>query len=182
MSEHFDEQISQFIDDEMSAEECEFFVRRLQRDGESRSRYLRYQLIGAAVRGEHIHRNAAELRQRLGAAISSDAPTVAEPQSGRSRRVAISAGIAAVVALVVVAVLVETRTLGTQAPGNTSSLATFVDANVAGRPANDPAELTGIQYLIHHTGYSSGLNRTLVHSSVVAARADVADPAVDPIE
>lgn len=182
MSEHLDEQISQFIDDEMSAEECEFFVRRLQRDGESRARYLRYQLIGAAVRGEHIHRNAAELRRRLDAAICTDSHGVAEPQSFRSRRFVVGAGIAAVVALVAAAVLVEIRTLGTRAPGNTTSLATLVDSSVAGRPADDPAELTGIQYLIHHTGYSSGLNRTLVHSSVVAARGDIADSAVDPIE
>ena len=44
MSDQFKEQISQFIDDEMSVEEGEFFVRRLQRDDEAR------QMATAAMR------------------------------------------------------------------------------------------------------------------------------------
>jgi len=198
MSEHFDEQLSEFIDDEMSAEECEFFVRRLQRDSGARGRYLRYQLIGAVVRGEHIRPHAAA----RGGAVPGAGP--ARPAPARRRlggRLAFGTGIAASVALVAVLGLrfANVEPNGT-APGPGGGLAADADSSVppsyvvpastteAPRLVGLPAEVTGIQLLLHHTPYSSGLNRTLLHSSVVAPQqAEIpaetaAETAADAIE
>lgn len=181
MSEHIDEQISEFIDDEMSAEECEFFVRRLARDDGARVRYLRYQLIGAAMRGEHLRANAAGLGQRIAAARDEFTAPVRAGGFGwfTAGRAAIGAGIAASVALVAVLGLRLTA-VDPAADGFASGFADGLAASeapsyvVPAASAETPplvplqAEVAGIQYLIHHTGYSSGLNRTIMRSSVVA--------------
>ena len=52
MTGQIQEQISAFSDDELSPEECEFLVRRLERDSESREKVQSYAVIGAALRGE----------------------------------------------------------------------------------------------------------------------------------
>ena len=52
MTEPAQDQISAFADDELSAEECEFLVRRMERDPEFRQKALSYATIGAALRGE----------------------------------------------------------------------------------------------------------------------------------
>ena len=54
MSGKIEDQISAFTDDELSAEECEFLVRRLERDPESREKVLRYAAIGSAIRGDML--------------------------------------------------------------------------------------------------------------------------------
>jgi sigma-E factor negative regulatory protein RseA len=180
MSEHFDEQISEFIDDEMSPEQCEFFVRRLQRDDEARSRYMRYQLIGAAVRGEHIQQNAPELRRRLAAALENDTEA-SSSQAGSffgSRFVA-GAGIAAGFALFA-AIGWGIATLERQSPDPYDEFATTTARSPsmlsipsmprdAGAFAGAPAPVTGLQYFVHHAGYSLSFNRTLQHSSILAA-------------
>lgn len=185
MSDQFNEQISEFIDDEMSAEESEFFVRRLQRDAGARRQFLRYQLIGAAMRGEHFHPRAGELGIRLEQAIERD-----ESSARRSKpvtRLAAGAGIAASVALVAVFGLryayLGPSSLGA---GSSATSAGLLDAPsyVVPSGAAEPqplvrvgAEVTGIQYLIHHARYTSGLSRTIMQSSVLAGQD--ADPATD---
>ena len=52
MTESIQDQVSAFIDDELSAEECAFFVRRLERDPEARRQLIRYTTMGAVLRGE----------------------------------------------------------------------------------------------------------------------------------
>jgi hypothetical protein len=47
----------------------------------------------------------------------------------------------------------------------------------AGAFAGKSAQVTGIQYLVHHAGYSSGLSRTLMQSGLIAPPEDEADPA-----
>ena len=181
MSDQFSERLSEFVDDEMSVEECEFFVRRLQLDEESRQRFLRYQLIGAAVRGEHIHHNAADLTQRLHRAIESDSATgnfVRSRKFSRTRFATV-AGLAAGLALITVFGFGLTKLDFAAFSSRDSAIAdNGADAVVPGSSAEaqqlarTQAEVTGIQLLIHHTGYSSGLNRTIMHSSVVAGRGE----------
>jgi sigma-E factor negative regulatory protein RseA len=176
MSEHFSERLSEFVDDEMSADECEFFVRRLQRDDDARGRFFRYQLIGAAVRGEHIHLSAVDLTQRLRKALESDPVTAAPVRKRRftGARLAAGAGIAASVALLALAVFrlteVDSQVMGDGAVADVPFEAAETTAEA--QLARVQAEVTGIQFLIHHTGYSSGLTRTIMHSSVVAGRND----------
>jgi sigma-E factor negative regulatory protein RseA len=164
MSEHFDEQISEFIDDEMSPEQCEFFVRRLQRDDEARSRYMRYQLIGAAVRGEHIQQNAPELRRRLAAALANDTETSSSTGGAiLSSRFVAGAGIAAGFALFA-AIGWGIAMLDRQSPGADDVFATTIARSPsmismpslprdAGAFAGAPAQVMGVQLLVHHAGF-----------------------------
>jgi sigma-E factor negative regulatory protein RseA len=176
MSERIDEQISEFIDDEMSAEGCEFFVRRLGRDADARSRYLRYQLIGAAMRGELLLTNAASRAYPASPVVAQDdrAVRARAPAWLTGGRAAVGAGIAASVALVAVAGL-RLANFTPDDPLPAGTLATEAPSYVVPPPAFDAqslvplqGEVTGIQYLIHHTRYSSGLNSTIMRSSVVA--------------
>jgi len=171
MSDQFNEQISEFIDDEMAGDECDFFVRRLQRDDEARDRYLRYQLIGTMMRGEHASLGA-DIARRVNSAINEEAQP--ERQSVRGGRLAAGFGIAASLALVALAGYlllgsgdtIAPETADTAAPGTGMPvLATGIET---AQLANAPTPVTGIQYLFHHTNYTSGLNRTIMHSSVVA--------------
>lgn len=187
--EHFNEQISQFIDDEMSVEESEFFVRRLQRNDAARHQYLRYQLIGAAVRGEYRYPGAAELGRRLEHALDADRAPM-RPAS-RWTRIAGGAGIAAGVALVAVFGL-RTVNLGPEssfAGSGAIAAATGLDlpSYVVPETSGDaqplvrvPSQVTGIQYLIHHARYTSGVNRTIMRSSVIAGQES--DPTEDSDE
>jgi sigma-E factor negative regulatory protein RseA len=184
MSEQFNEQISEFIDDELSAEECEFFVRRLQRDEASRGRYMRYQLIGAALRGEHVHpesaKDLAKLRGRLRRAL--DEPPQARFAGARGLSAshwAAGLGIAASVAL---AAILGLRLTGFE-PELEAAVADAATPSYVVPPSNAdtgqlisvPVRLTELQYLMHHGGFTSGLNRNLMHSSVVAGQESVAD-------
>ena len=174
MSEPFDEQISEFIDDEMSSDECEFFVRRLTRDEAARGRYLRYQLIGAAVRGEHIQHNALELQRRLDAALTQDAAQSPAPGRVDTRKLVVGAGIAASVVLLAVLGF-GTGALhgpgsGDEIPGAELQMTDVPQSQALDSFAGMPAEVTGIQYVLHHAGYTSMVNRTFMQSSLVASR------------
>lgn len=182
MSDQFNEQISEFIDDEMSTEESEFFVRRLQRDAEARRQYLRYQMIGAAMRGERFYRDASELGLRLGEAIDRD------ESMARSRSVARYAAGAGIVASVALIAIFGTRFAGLNAESSdsfsqTAGLLDVPDAVVVTSDAETQplvrieGDVTGIQYLIHHARFTSGVSRTIMQSSVIADQ--VADPTED---
>ena len=178
MTEHIKEQISVFIDDELSHEECEFFVRRLQRDDESRSQYLRYQVIGAAIRGEHIFPHHADLRARLQLALDEperNTTTKLPGKTGFGLRLAAGAGIAASVAAVAILGL-RFGGLGDPLPQTAQRLelveppSYVVPAVVSEPPLVAPVvRLTGLQYLMHHGGVASHLFQTAVHSNVIAA-------------
>jgi sigma-E factor negative regulatory protein RseA len=187
MSDPINEQISQFIDDEMSTEQSEFFLRRLQRDEEARSQYMRYQLIGAAVRGEYSHAGASDLGRRLERALD-DEIGARRPALPWSRLVS-GAGIAASVALVAVFGLRAVNlgpgdSVAGAAVGGASAqlgLPSYVVPTNTADPqqiVRVPGEVTGIQFLMHHAGYTSGVSRTIMQSSMIAAQET--DPTVDP--
>jgi sigma-E factor negative regulatory protein RseA len=187
MSDQINEQISQFIDDEMSPEESEFFLRRLQRDDEARSQYMRYQLIGAAVRGEYSHASASDLGRRLEQAL--DGESVPRRPAAQWSRLLSGAGIAASVALVAVFGIREVNlapenpVAGSVAGGASSEFdlpSYVVPTNTADsrQIVRVPGEVTGIQFLMHHAGYTSGVSRTIMQSSMIAAQET--DPTVEP--
>jgi len=187
MSENFNEQISRFIDDEMSAEESEFFVRRLQRDDQARQQYLRYQLIGAAARGEYLHPGASDLGRRLEQALDVQEVPNRSRQSSWTR-IAGGAGIAASVALVAVFGL-RLVSLGPDAADSAAEFAAGLEqpsyvvpdsAPESQEFVRVPAQLTGMQFLIHHARYTSGVSRTIMQSSMIAAQET--DPTLDDEE
>ena len=196
MNDQFQEQTSLFVDDELSAEECEFFVRRLNRDPDARGRLFRYQLIGAALRGELKTPDPELLRRRLQAEMDGIglAPSARAPRRagyGRFLKPAIGVAIAASVAVAALLML------------QTSSMSGASDVQIAGSallegrsapaadaasyvvpPDTDPRRLASppvrlTNYMMQHGEYASRLGRTSVHSNVVTTgQPDM--PADDP--
>jgi sigma-E factor negative regulatory protein RseA len=184
MNDQFQEQTSLFVDDELTAEECEFFVRRLQRDPDARGRLGRYHLIGAALRGELKTTDPEVLRRRLQAAMDgvSRSQSARAPQRvGYARFIKPALGLA-MAASVTVAALLMSRTSGTngasEAPiSATASLGASAEAEVQSAsnvvpPVLDPrlmalppVRLTN--YMMQHGEYASRFSRTSVHSNVV---------------
>jgi len=183
MTNQINDQISAFIDNELSADESALLVRRFERDTEARARAMRYTLIGASLRGELLEPHPSVLRQRVAAALSG-APA-ASPQKARERwtdrwaRPLLGVGIAATVAVVAIGTL---RSLNEAAvsPGATTPLAAApprqerdaVPAQfyVVPDPSNQPGTVAPIRltnYLMHHGEYASGLTRTSVNSNVI---------------
>ena len=76
MSEQIHDHVSAFIDDELSAEECAFLVRRFERDPEAREKLVRYSLIGSALREELPHPEPDILRRRVQAAVNGTSPAI----------------------------------------------------------------------------------------------------------
>jgi negative regulator of sigma E activity len=181
MTEQINDQISAFIDNELSAEESSLLVRRFERDTESRARAMRYTLIGASLRGELLEPHPSVLRQRVAAALSGATPNTPKARERWTERMArplLGVGIAATVAVVAIGAL---RSLNEAAiaPGVGPSLvATPLQTRdglsyVVPQETDDqsrigaPIRLTN--YLMHHGEFASGLTRTSVNSNVVGA-------------
>jgi negative regulator of sigma E activity len=157
MSDHIREQLSEFVDDEMPIEECDFFVRRLQLDDEARARFVRYQLIGSALRGE-----PSPVRSPAGAGTAS-------PSSPKLLRFGVAASV--LLAAVIGLVSGDTALLNSESAD---------ESPLVGMQAGS----TGMQLLIHHAGYSSGPNRTLIPTTLFPDSESDDDVAVgeEPIE
>ena len=184
MNDQFQEQTSLFVDDELSADECEFFVRRLKRDPDARGRLFRYQLIGAALRGELKTPDPELLRRRLQASMDGIglAPSARAQQRagyGRFLKPAVGVAIAASVAVAALLMLQTSSMSGASdvqisgsaslegSGGRASDVASYVappDSDLR-RLASPPVRLTN--YMMQHGEYASLLSRTSVHSNVV---------------
>ena len=184
MTDQINDQISAFIDNELSADESALLVRRFERDPESRTRAMRYTLIGASLRGELLEPHPSVLRQRVSAALSGAAPSNSKPRERWLDRWAhplLGVGIAATVAVVAVGTL---RLLNEAAfdPADATPLAAVplqvsdpVNAPIYVVPPDvDPQQSRTVaprlaNYLMHHGEFASGLTRTSVNSNVVGA-------------
>lgn len=194
MTDQINDQISAFIDNELSSDESALLVRRFERDTEARARAMRYTLIGSALRGELLEPHPSVLRQRVAAALSGTVPTAAKRRAGAGglNRPVVGFGIAAAVALVAIGSL---RLLNGAAPESAAPLTADVAAPAATREAVDapsyvvprdvsqrpiatpPIRLTN--YLLHHGVYASSLTRTTVNSNVVGATTDAVSETVE---
>ncbi|MEO8464858.1 MAG: sigma-E factor negative regulatory protein [Gammaproteobacteria bacterium] len=182
MTEQINDQISAFIDDELSAEESALLVRRFEREPNVRARALRYTMIGAALRGELLQPHSSMLRRRITAALDGAVTTterLAAPRgSARYARPLLGLGIAAAVAVAAIGTLRLVNEAGVAPNGAIGgtvlardqvvapSYVVPQDATPAG-PVTSPIRLTN--YLIHHSEYASGLGRASVSSNVVGA-------------
>jgi len=190
MSEQIHDQVSAFLDDELSGEECAFLVRRLERDPEARNKFIRYSLIGSTLRSELLQPDPGLLSRRIGEALDGAPAPARAPAAAAAGATspqpkwinpAFGVGIAATVAI---AALFTVRTLNdfngdsavaTAGPLQAESIEvpTYVvpaEALQSGVVAAPPVRLTN--YLMHHGEYASRLSRTSVHSNVVGT-ADV---------
>jgi negative regulator of sigma E activity len=199
MTEQINDQISAFIDDELSAEESALLVRRFERDPNARQLAMRYTVIGAALRGELLDPHPSLLQRRISAVLSgAEPPPAARPVvhwSGRLVRPLLGVGIAAAVAMLAIGTLrfVNDADVAPGVPAGAStaplqardtvvapSYVVPQDVAPAGHVTPPPIRLTN--YLIHHSEYASRLGRTSVSSNVVGAGVEPASTAADDTE
>lgn len=190
MTEQINDQISAFIDNELSADESALLVRRFERDADARARAMRYTLIGAAMRGELLDPHPTVLRQRVAAALAGAAPSTARVRTSWSERFArplLGLGIAAAVAIVAIGAL-RALNEASFAPGSVvPDTAPFQATNAPTpepsyvvpqevdetRVVTPPTLLTN--YLLVHREYASGLTRTTVDSNVVGTAVETSE-------
>jgi negative regulator of sigma E activity len=202
MTDQINDQISAFIDDELSDEESAFLLRRFERDTDARNLAVRYTMIGSALRGELLGPDHAILRRRVavamtGAPLATVRPPVARWHA-RLARPLVGVGIAATVAIAAIGglrLINDSREADGLAAGITASSPREMRENVTApasyvvpREVSDPPVMAPAirltNYLVHHGEYASRLSRTSVHSNVVGAveaassngQAETADP------
>jgi len=194
MTEQINDQISAFIDDELSAEESGLLVRRFERDPNARAQALRYTMIGAALRGEVLEPHSSVLRRRIAAALDGAVPTTerrAPHWSARYARPLLGFGIAAAVAVAAIGTLRLVNEAGVAPNGAAGGTILARDEVVApsyvvpqdatpSSPVTSPIRLTN--YLIHHSEYASGLGRASVSSNVVGASVEPMPTQTDEAE
>ena len=188
MSEQIRDQISAFTDDELSAEECAFLVRRLERDPETRDRVLRYSIVGHALRDELPNPDPDVLRRKVREELDGirnvEQVRQAPVTSRWLVRPAVAFGIAAGVAVAALVLLnTVNRPFDVSAPsqllaGTATEVALTDQASyiVPQEPANTlavgnsmpghPIRLTN--YLLSHGEYASGIRRRSIHTNVIS--------------
>ena len=185
MTEQISDQISAFIDDELSDEESAFLLRRFERDADARNRAARYTMIGAALRDELLGPDHSILRRRIAVALTGTAPPTQQRPAARLQwrylRPAVGVGIAATVAVAAVLGLRAVNVARVGVPGGAATLSAPLQTRAAepapsyvvpressDAPVIAPAvRLTN--YVMHHSEYASRLSRTSVRSNVVGA-------------
>jgi sigma-E factor negative regulatory protein RseA len=188
MTDQINDQISAFIDNELSADESALLVRRFERDTEARARAMRYTLIGSALRGELLEPHPSVLRQRVASALSGGTvPNVAKVRdrwTDRWARPLLGVGIAATVAVVAVGTL-RSLNEAALAPAGAAPLVTtplqardsYVVPELSDR-SRTVAPIRMTNYLMHHGEFASGLTRTSVTSNVVVGTGTGMEPVV----
>jgi sigma-E factor negative regulatory protein RseA len=184
MTEQISDQISAFIDDELSDEESAFLMRRFERDADARSRAARYTMIGAALRDELVGSDPEILRRRIAVALTGAAPVVQQRHAARVQwrflRPAVGVGIAATVAVAAIVGLRAVNFARVGAPGGVATAPLQARASDAAPSYVVPREVSDTpvvpvgavrltNYVMHHSEYASRLSRTSVHSNVVGA-------------
>ena len=191
MSEQIRDQISAFTDDELSAEECAFLVRQLERNPASRQRVLRYSIMGAALRGELLNPDPDILRRRVRAGFAG-VRSVRRPRHSRAalnglmRWSAAGFGVAAAVAAAALFVVYGVNppyTFDDASAGMARTAASLPEEPVGSYaapqaavdhvvpPGNSPLAAPPIRltnYLITHGEYASGIGRTSIHTDVIS--------------
>jgi negative regulator of sigma E activity len=198
MTEQIGDQISAFIDDELSEDEGAFLVRRMDCDVGVRGRAFRYMTIGCALRGELLSPDHALLRRRVQNVLAGGTvPPLARPKARSMARFVkplLGLGVAASVAVVALGAVrffndaspaltpVDTaRSLQAtnQQWSEPPSYTVPQDPNVRDAAAvNVRAVPTNL--LLHHGEYASGLSRIFMYSSSVGAEPEAAPTSAKP--
>jgi anti-sigma factor RsiW len=196
MTNQVRDQISAFLDDELSADESAFLVRRLERDEDARRSLVRYALIGAAIKGELLRPDPDLLRRRVALRLDGGyaAPRpVATPPMRRDRWPLVGLGSAAALGLLALVLLrFDADGVGDPAGPESAPVAAVTDA-AAPRPefatvgatrravlqtsAQQPIRFTN--YLVHHGEFASRIGRPWIHSTVVSSREFESQPQIE---
>ncbi|MAF84397.1 MAG: sigma-E factor negative regulatory protein [Gammaproteobacteria bacterium] len=169
MTRIIDEQLSALLDGELPAEQESLLLRRLEREPELREKLARFGLIGELVRDASAPTSALVISERVSAAIAAESTTGQSDESPSVGFGFMGAGIAAMIALVVMFNLVGTG--GTAYSPGINTVAGSVPA-ASGHEhgmAEDSVRLT--RYLVSHAQYSNSTSRQLVNSHIAMAAA-----------
>ncbi len=204
MADQIQDQISAFADDELTREECQFLVRRLERDPESREKVARFAVIGAALRGELLDPDPDVLRNRVrqileGVSLAARTATDSPGWAARMIRPVLGASIAAgVAALGLLALNYNSQvSSGGRAPIMAAQQATVGEPNrqalsyvvpqdagiaLAGAEQIVQTPIILTNYLVRHGNVAFGIGRQSIYSNVVSGQDTwrVADPV--PVE
>ena len=163
MNEALKEQISAFVDGELSEHETELLLRRLAQDKTLRDAVERYMAIGRNMRREPEIARMAELRGRVAQAIDGQEKAQAGVErQGVSRHIKPVAGMAVAASVAIVALFGLRQ--GTELPGSAMDVAETVAA--AGDVAYTVPSASGAE----GTAPSSGLARFyLKHGATTSA-------------
>jgi anti-sigma factor RsiW len=165
MTAGINQQLSAFLDGELSAGEEELLLRRLDRDGGHRQRLARFAAIGQVMRGHGPAVNTVELSERISAALSAEATHSGPSRSWGGLAVA---GVAAAAGVVVLTGLLSLGSVSVDGPQLDQVIQPVVqtaDLQRAGPAPLGAARLTG--YLVAHGDYAGGLSRQVASSHVV---------------
>jgi hypothetical protein len=178
MTESTQDQISAFIDGELSADETEFLLRRLGHDSGARRHLRSYLAIGAAVRGDLIADRAVDLSGSVAQALDGTEDEVHGHGEARGwlRFVKPVIGVAIAASVAVSALLVlqdpgtpEASVATVDSPPPNSEAPTYVVPNGQDPiPALVRPQIRLTNYLFSHGQYASSLGRQRINSSVLA--------------
>lgn len=165
MSQGVDEQLSAFLDGELSAGEEELLLRRLDRDAGHRQRLSRFAAIGQVMRGHATAVNPADLGERISAALTAETAHAGASRSWGGLAIAGAAAAAGIVVLTGLLSLGSVRVDAPQVSGNIQPALQTADFSPADQAPLGAARLTG--YLVSHGDYAGGLSRQVMSSHVV---------------
>jgi negative regulator of sigma E activity len=180
----YDEKLSAFVDGELEQVEAERLISEMLDNKELRSRWLRYQRAGSALRREGSVSFSTDLLAGIHARLESE-PTILAPQDKRHplsatfkqvAGMAIAATIAAVSVLMIQPAEKTFSPTSHQVATNSASPAPvateqeWLRVNNANWSDNRPAVVSKLNsYLVNHNGYSTPVRGTLPYAPIVTA-------------
>jgi sigma-E factor negative regulatory protein RseA len=188
MTQH-DERLSAFVDGELEQTEAERLISDMLNSDELRSRWLRYQHVGSALRHEAGVSSSTGLLAGIHARLE-DEPTILAPRqkkhhlSATFKQVA-GMALAATVAAVSVLMIQPTEKVfnpannqvAANAPAPVATQQQWLRVNSANWSDDRPAVVSKLNsYLVNHNGYSTAVRGTLPFAPIVTAGNDTRLP------
>lgn len=183
MTQH-DERLSAFVDGELEQAEAEQLISEMLSNEELRSRWLRYQRAGSALRHEADVSSSTDLLADIHARLDAE-PTILAPRqqqhmSATFKQVAgmaIAATIAAVSVLMIQPVgnvfSPEGNQVAVSAPAPVATEQQWLRVNNASWSDDRPAVVSKLNsYLVNHNGYSTAIRGALPFAPIVTAGND----------
>ncbi|MDT8405383.1 sigma-E factor negative regulatory protein [Sulfuriflexus sp.] len=174
-----DERLSAFVDGELEQVEADRLISDMLSNPELRSRWLRYQRAGSALRHEGDISSAADLLAGVQARLASE-PTLFAPQHRRRHLSATFkqvAGMAIAATVAAVAVLMIQPAEKAFGPGASqvakapvAEQQEWLRVNTARWSDDRPAVVMKLNsYLVNHNGYSTAVRGTMPYAPIVTA-------------
>lgn len=183
MTQH-DERLSAFVDGELEQAEAEQLISEMLSNEELRSRWLRYQRAGSAMRHEAEVSSSTDLLAGIHARLDAEptilAPRQHQPMSATFKQVtgmAIAATIAAVSVLMIQpsenVFSPASNQVAVSSPAPVATEQQWLRVNNASWSDDRPAVVSKLNsYLVNHNGYSTAIRGTLPFAPIVTAGND----------